>query len=52
LVKVGFKGSGDGWPEGYADLTRKIIDRNPDVIVAISTPVARAARAAGTIPIV
>jgi putative ABC transport system substrate-binding protein len=45
--------SGDGWPEGYADLTRKIVDRNPDVVVAISTPVARAVRVAnGTIPIV
>jgi putative ABC transport system substrate-binding protein len=45
--------SGDGRPESYADLTRKIVDRNPDVIVALSTPVASAARAAtGTIPIV
>src|ERR1700730_6528525 len=45
--------SGDGRPEGYADLTRKIVDRNPDVIVAITNGVARAARAAtGTIPIV
>ena len=45
--------SGDGRPEGYADLTRNIVDRNPDLIVAISTGVARAARAAtGTIPIV
>jgi putative ABC transport system substrate-binding protein len=45
--------SGDGRPEGYPDLTRKIVDRNPDVIVAITNPVASAARAAtGTIPIV
>jgi len=45
--------SGDGRPEGYADLTRKIVDRNPEVIVAITNPVARAARGAtGTIPIV
>ena len=45
--------SGDGRPEGYSDLTRKIVDRNPDVIVAITNPVASAARAAtGTIPIV
>ena len=45
--------SGDGRPEGYADLTRKIVDRNPDVIVAITNGVARAARAAtSTIPIV
>ena len=45
--------SGDGRPEDYADLTRKIVDRNPDVIVAITNGVARAARAAtGTIPIV
>src|SRR5262249_55751654 len=44
--------SGDGRPEGYSDLTRKIVDRNPDVIVAITNPVASAARAAtGTIPI-
>jgi putative tryptophan/tyrosine transport system substrate-binding protein len=45
--------SGDGRPEGYADLTRKIVDSNPDVIVAITNPVALAVRAAtGTIPIV
>jgi putative ABC transport system substrate-binding protein len=45
--------SGDGRPEGYADLTREIVDRNPDVIVAITTAVVQAARAAtGTIPIV
>jgi ABC-type uncharacterized transport system substrate-binding protein len=45
--------SGDGRREGYADLTRKIVDRNPDVIVAITNGVAQAARAAtGTIPIV
>ena len=45
--------SGDGRPEGYADLTREIVDRSPDVIVALSTAVTRAAlAAAGTIPIV
>jgi len=45
--------SGDGRPDGYAQLTREIVDRNPDVIVALSTPIASAARAAtGTIPIV
>jgi putative ABC transport system substrate-binding protein len=45
--------SGDGRPDGYAELTHEIVDRNPDVIVALSTPVASAARAAtGTIPIV
>ena len=36
--------SGDGRPEGYADLTRKIVGHNPDVIVAITNPVASAAR--------
>ena len=45
--------SGDGRPDGYAELTHEIVDRNPDVIVALSTPIASAARAAtGTIPIV
>jgi putative ABC transport system substrate-binding protein len=45
--------SGEGRPEGYADLAREVASRNPDVIVAASDPVALAARAAsGTIPIV
>jgi putative ABC transport system substrate-binding protein len=45
--------SGEGRPEGFAELARGVVNRNPDVIVAITTPIARAARAAnGTIPIV
>ncbi len=45
--------SGEGRPEGYADLAREVVSHNPDVIVASSNPVALAVRAAsGTIPIV
>ena len=45
--------SGEGRPEGYADLAREIVGRNPKVIVAANDATARAARAAsGTIPIV
>jgi len=45
--------SGEGRPEGYADLARAVVSRNPDVIVAISNPIARAVHAASdTIPIV
>jgi putative tryptophan/tyrosine transport system substrate-binding protein len=45
--------SGEGRPEHYSDLTREVADRNPDVIVAITNPVALAVRSAtGTIPIV
>ena len=45
--------SGEGRPKGYADLAREAANRNPDVIVAITNPVALAVRAAtGTIPIV
>ena len=45
--------SGEGRPKGYADLAREVVNRNPDVIVAITNLVALAARAAtGTIPIV
>jgi putative tryptophan/tyrosine transport system substrate-binding protein len=45
--------SGEGKPEGYADLAREVAGRNPDVIVAISNLVALAVRAAtGTLPIV
>ena len=45
--------SGEGRPEGYADLAREVVSRNPDVIVAVTNAVARAVRAAtGTIPIV
>jgi putative ABC transport system substrate-binding protein len=45
--------SGEGRPEGYADLAREVVGHNPDVIVAQSNPVALAVRAAtGTIQIV
>jgi len=45
--------SGEGRPEGYADLAREVVSLNPDVIVARTNPIARAVRTAtGTIPIV
>jgi putative tryptophan/tyrosine transport system substrate-binding protein len=45
--------SGEGWPEGYLDLARQIVNRHPDVIIAATDPIAQAVRAAnGTIPIV
>ena len=45
--------SGEGRREGYADLAREVVNRNPDVIVARTSAIAQAARAAsGTIPIV
>jgi putative ABC transport system substrate-binding protein len=45
--------SGEGRPEGYTDLAREIVGRNPEVIVALSNPVALAVRSAtATIPIV
>ena len=45
--------SAEGRPERYADLAREIVNRNPQVIVASTDPIALAARAAGeTIPIV
>ena len=45
--------SGEGRPEHYADLAREVISRNPDLIVAITPPIAQAfAAATGTIPIV
>jgi putative ABC transport system substrate-binding protein len=45
--------SGEGRPEGYADLARNVVSRNPDVIVPISPPIMHAVSAAtGTIPIV
>jgi putative tryptophan/tyrosine transport system substrate-binding protein len=44
--------SGGGRPEGYADLAREVVARNPDVIVASGNPIAQAVRAVtGTIPI-
>ncbi|HEY1431834.1 MAG TPA: ABC transporter substrate binding protein, partial [Stellaceae bacterium] len=45
--------SGEGRPEGYADLARKVVSGNPDVIVPISPPIMQALSAAtSTIPIV
>jgi putative tryptophan/tyrosine transport system substrate-binding protein len=45
--------SGEGRPEGYADLARSVVSRNPDVIVAVGTAIALAVHAAtGTIPTV
>jgi len=45
--------SGEGRPEGYADLAREVVDRKPDVIVASGNAVARALGAAtATTPIV
>jgi putative tryptophan/tyrosine transport system substrate-binding protein len=45
--------SGEGRPEGFADLARAVVSRNPDVIVAIGGPITQAVSAAtGTIPIV
>jgi putative tryptophan/tyrosine transport system substrate-binding protein len=45
--------SGEGRPEGYADLAREVTGRNPDVIVALTNEVALAVHAVtGTIPIV
>jgi putative tryptophan/tyrosine transport system substrate-binding protein len=45
--------SGEGRPQGYADLASEVVNRKPNLIVAITNPVALAARAAsGTTPIV
>jgi putative ABC transport system substrate-binding protein len=45
--------SGEGRPEGYADLAREVVSRNPDVIVPISPSIMPAVSAAtSTIPIV
>jgi putative ABC transport system substrate-binding protein len=45
--------SGEGRPEGHADLAREIVGRKPDVIVAANDAIAKAARAATeAIPIV
>jgi putative ABC transport system substrate-binding protein len=45
--------SGEGRPEGYADLVLEAVSRNPEVIVASNDAIAKAARAAtSTIPIV
>jgi len=45
--------SGEGRPEGYADLAREVVNRKPDVIVASTDAMAQAVRAAtATTPIV
>jgi putative ABC transport system substrate-binding protein len=45
--------SAGGRPEGYADLAREVVSRNPDVIVPISASILQAVSAAtSTIPIV
>jgi putative ABC transport system substrate-binding protein len=45
--------SGEGRPDGYPDLAREIVSHNPDLIVAVTNPVALDVRSAtGTIPIV
>jgi putative ABC transport system substrate-binding protein len=45
--------TGEGRPEGYADLAREVVNQKPDAIVASNDAIARAAHAAtGTIPIV
>jgi putative tryptophan/tyrosine transport system substrate-binding protein len=45
--------TGEGRPEGYTDLAREVVSRNPDVIVPISPPIMQAVSAAtSTIPIV
>jgi putative tryptophan/tyrosine transport system substrate-binding protein len=45
--------SGEGRPEGFADLAREVVRGNPEVIVAIGAPITSAVTAAsGTIPIV
>ena len=45
--------SGEGRPEGFADLAREVVSRNPDVIVAIGGPITLAVDAAtSTISIV
>jgi putative ABC transport system substrate-binding protein len=45
--------SGEGRPENFADLARDVVNSNPDVTIALTDAIARAARAAnGTMPIV
>jgi putative ABC transport system substrate-binding protein len=45
--------SGEGRPEGFADIAREVVNGKPDVIVVSSDAIAQAAHAAGgTIPIV
>ncbi len=45
--------SGEGRPEGYPALAREVVNRKPDVIVALTDAITRVVRAASnTIPIV
>ena len=45
--------SGEGRPEGFANLAREVVNRKPNVVVAITPPIAQAVHAAtDTIPIV
>ena len=45
--------SGEGRPEGFADLARSVVKENPEVIVAVAGPITSAISAATeTIPIV
>src|ERR1700752_3185335 len=37
--------SGEGRPEGYEDLAREVVNRNPAVIIASTDPIALATRA-------
>ena len=47
LIVEGY--SGEGRPEGYADLAREVVSRNPDVIVASTEPVVQALHTATAI---
>jgi putative ABC transport system substrate-binding protein len=38
--------SGEGRPGGYGNVARQVVNRNPDVIVAVTDPIARAVHAA------
>ena len=45
--------SGEGRPEGFAELAGRVVARAPDVIIAITTPIAQSVRTvSATIPIV
>jgi putative tryptophan/tyrosine transport system substrate-binding protein len=45
--------SGEGQPEGFADLARAVVSRVPEVIIAFTEPIVRAVgTASGTVPIV
>jgi ABC-type uncharacterized transport system substrate-binding protein len=37
--------SGEERPQGYGDLAREVVNRNPDVIVAVTNPFTQAIRA-------